>query len=201
MGTCYDGKRVFNMLERKKEGESVFIMNENDTKMWDMKKMYNKTTFPDDESSLGYPIDIYQESINKTFPEWLVNFDYLTELLENYGFSKLDKDELKSLGLKKSIDSFEELHNQMQDKINNKFITSKEIGNALKMSVSEKEISFLNNYFIFKKNRNVDTVAVHTSMVSKFEQLSNINKNEEEDEPEIVKRTDVVKYKRKVKLI
>ncbi len=199
-GCCYDGKRVFNMLKNIKKGSSKFII-EDDVKMWNIKKMYSNDTFPDSLLSIGYRIDVYQESINKTFPEWLVNFDYLTELLENYGFSKLDKDELKSLGLKKSIDSFEELHNQMQDKINNKFITSKEIGNALKMSVSEKEISFLNNYFIFKKNRNVDTVAVHTSMVSKFEQLSNINKNEEEDEQEIVKRTDVIKYKRKVKLI
>ena len=39
------------MLERKKN-ESVFITNENDTKMWDVKKLYTQTTFPDDDTSL-----------------------------------------------------------------------------------------------------------------------------------------------------
>ena len=34
IGTCYDGKRVFKMLENKKVGESSFIMNSNNTKMW-----------------------------------------------------------------------------------------------------------------------------------------------------------------------
>ena len=51
IGTCYDGKKVFKMLERKTINESVFIKNENHTKMWDLKKLYTKTTFPDDVES------------------------------------------------------------------------------------------------------------------------------------------------------
>ena len=70
------------------------------------------------------------------------------------------------------------------------------------MSVSEKQISFLNNYFIYKKNRNVDTNAVYSSMVAKFEESSKIKENEEEDDDnKFVVRPDVVKYKRKIKLI
>jgi len=56
---------------------------------------------------LGYAIDIYQETINKTFREYLVNFNYLNRILENYGFVKLTSDELKELGLNNSVGSFE----------------------------------------------------------------------------------------------
>ena len=40
------------------------------------KKLYDNKTFPNDSMSLGYKIDVYQESINKTFSEYLVNFDF-----------------------------------------------------------------------------------------------------------------------------
>ena len=59
--------------------------------------------FADDETSLGYAIDVYQETINKTFREYLVNFEYLTNLMEDYGFVVLDKDELDSLKLENSV--------------------------------------------------------------------------------------------------
>ena len=109
------GKRVFQKLANKETGESIFIMNDNDTKMWDIKKLYNQTTFPDDETSLGYPIDVYQESINKTFKEYLVNFDFLTRVLENYGFVPITIEEANSIGFPKAIGSFEELFDVMND--------------------------------------------------------------------------------------
>merc|ERR1712127_148134 len=40
IGTCYNGERVFNKLLSKKKGESIFILNDNGTKMWDIKKQY-----------------------------------------------------------------------------------------------------------------------------------------------------------------
>ena len=56
------------------------------TKIYEITKQYNDTGFPEDETSLGYSIDVYQESINKVFREYLVNFKYLQRILENYGF-------------------------------------------------------------------------------------------------------------------
>ena len=53
IGTCYDGERVFNKLLSKKQDESIFILNDNGTKMWDIKKKYNSEVFQADESSLG----------------------------------------------------------------------------------------------------------------------------------------------------
>ena len=36
IGTCYDGKKLFNLLTSKKNSESIFILNKNETKMWDV---------------------------------------------------------------------------------------------------------------------------------------------------------------------
>ena len=96
IGTCYDGKKVFNLLEGKKQNESAIII-QNDKTMWEVKKRYDADTFNDDETSLGYAIDVFQESINKTFTEYLVNFTYFERLLENYGFRMLKKDGIKRI--------------------------------------------------------------------------------------------------------
>ena len=69
-------KRLFRKLRQKNENESVFLMSKENTKMWDVKKLYASNEFNDDESSLGYKIDVYQESINKTFSEYRVNLTF-----------------------------------------------------------------------------------------------------------------------------
>ena len=55
---------------------------------------------------MGYAIDVYQDTINKTFREYLVNYKYLTLMMERYGFRLLNADELDSVGFSKSIGSF-----------------------------------------------------------------------------------------------
>ena len=47
--------------------ESIVIMKE-ERKVWELTKKYDSDTFEDNETSVGYAIDIYQETINKTFP-------------------------------------------------------------------------------------------------------------------------------------
>ena len=203
IGTCYDGQKVFNLLDKKKTGDSIFSMNSNDTKMWDIKKLYTKTTFKDDESSLGYAIDVYQESINKTFTEYLVNFDFLTRTLENYGFVPLTDNEANKLGFNQSIGSFELLFDNMKNDITNNKIKTANIGKALNMSINEKQISFLNNYFIYKKVRNPNAKEITNNLLTVTDEqikLNNedtnlINKDIKKD-----KKRDVIKYKKKLKL-
>ena len=79
IGTCYDGKKLFRLLEEKNEEESISKYN-NGQKIWEVQKMYDKDEFKDDATSFGYAINVYQESINKSFKEYLVNFNYLTIL-------------------------------------------------------------------------------------------------------------------------
>ena len=51
-----------------------------DKLIWSITKMYNNVEFNPNESSLGYKIDVYQESINKYF----VDIRYLNKELICY---------------------------------------------------------------------------------------------------------------------
>tara|TARA_Y100001970_G_scaffold293714_1_gene442575 strand:+ start:2242 stop:5520 length:3279 start_codon:yes stop_codon:yes gene_type:complete len=164
IGTCYDGKRVFNALRDKKLNESITI-NQDGRKMWQINKNYIQTEFRDDDSSLGYTISVYQESINKTFPEFLVNFDYLTELIENYGFTPLTQDEAAQLDFVSSIGSFSLLFDDLKKNIKQNSRLRKIVGTSTNMNHNEKKISFLNNYFIFRKRRPVNAESVFNSII------------------------------------
>jgi hypothetical protein len=59
--TCYDGTTVFNLLSKENKGGSVSVVN-NGKKIYELTKQYSQTGFPDDENSIGYAIDVYQES-------------------------------------------------------------------------------------------------------------------------------------------
>ena len=207
VGGCYDGSAIFDSLRGKIAGDSMSIL-EDGKKLWQVTKGYDRDTFENDETSLGYSIDVFQETINKTFREYLVNFDYLNRLLENYGFVQLTRDECNEIGIPSSVGSFQQLYGLMENEIN-KFPKRKlEYGDSLKMTPQEKQISFYNNYFIYKKIRNVDTRAVYNTMVgsSKFqEQLNNMNEETAdqavEEEEQVVKVKAPKKLKRKLKLV
>lgn len=159
VGTCYDGKRIFNMLKGKKNGDEVELHHANTSnKIWGVKKLYDEDTFEDDRTSVGYTISVYQETINKAFEEYLVNFDYLIRVMENYGFQVLTDVDAKRIGLPSGCGLFEDLFKQMTSSKLGRGST--EFGTAANMTANEKEISFKNRYFVFKKisNVNIDRV-------------------------------------------
>ncbi len=164
IGTSYDGKKMFDILKNVNKGNSVTkIDQETNTKIWEVTKQYDNTGFENDETSLGYRIDVYQETINKVFSEYLVNYTYLSRLLENYGFiehSKIDDGNVKTKQLKDAFKStsFKELFYKMKKSKEN-------YGSAQKMSQNESDISFMNRIFIYKKVRNVDTVRVTDTLL------------------------------------
>ena len=164
IGTCYDGKKIFNLLRDKKENESVSSYKDG-KKIWEVVKKYDSDEFENDETSLGYGISVYQETINKYFMEYLVNFDYLTTMMDHYGFEVLSSDDASKMKLPSGIGSFEELYRELKKQVKrekrSKFKTASEleIGQSLNLdkSKAERNISFLNNYFVFKKVRNVNS--------------------------------------------
>jgi hypothetical protein len=164
IGTCYDGKRVFNSLRNKELGESIMI-NQDGMKMWEVSKKYLQTEFNDNKSCLGYTISVYQESINKSFDEYLVNFDYLTQIIENYGFVPCPVEECQEMGFTTPIGSFQLLYDDLLASIKEKPGKKKMFKEAYKMNMNEKKISFLNNYFIYKKVRQVNAESVLKSLV------------------------------------
>jgi hypothetical protein len=100
---------------------------------------------------------VYQESINKTFREYLVNFNYLKRLMANFGFEVVPRDDaLKDLGLPDGTGMFEQLHAQMMARIKQTPSLASDFGDAPDMRDYERRISFYNRYFVFKKVRSID---------------------------------------------
>ena len=159
IGTSYDGKKIFELLKTKNKGESVDIY-QNKTKIWEIRKEYDDKHFEDDASSIGYQIDVYQESINKMFAEYLINYDYLARVMENFGFRLITREEAKEIGLPEGSGMFSELYRWMQEEVLRNPSMKYKVGNAIKMSVNEKKISFLNRYFVYKKIRHVNAEKV-----------------------------------------
>ena len=124
--------------------------------------------------SLGYDIDVYQESINKTFKEYLVQFDFFKRIMENYGFVILPKEEANSMQIPDGTGLFETLFNEMEKELQQNPKLKTNIKSSLQMTPEEKQISFLNRYYIFKKIRNVDAKKIESVMTV----------HEEEDDPE-----------------
>ena len=180
IGTSYDGKLIFNMLKNIKEGESISSFD-NQTKIWEVTKRYSRSEFDDNVSCLGYGIDVYQESINKVFREYLVNYDYLTQLLENYGFVLLPREDLREKAISDSTGFFSDLFTKMNNDLKRNPKLARDFKEAPNMSAGERQISFLNRYFIYKKVRNVDTESVFLGLTKKTVE-------EEREEEEATKR-------------
>jgi len=150
IATCYDGRTIFNMLKKKQQGESKTIYVDG-KKIWSVTKEYDTSIFEDNESSLGYEISVYQDSINQTITEYLVNFDFLTSTMDKYGFSLITREEAKFMGFPEGSGMFSELYNSMKIELNKNPKKESDYKEAAHMTQYEKEISFLNRFFIYKK--------------------------------------------------
>ena len=159
IGTCYDGATVFSALENKEEDESL-VTYQDDKKMWEITKKYTSEQFEDNETSVGYAINVYQESINKIFKEYLVNFTYLRALLENYGFELATREEARAMGLPSATGLFNEMFSAMEQQIAQGFFKKADVGTAENMTPQEKQVSFYNRFFVFKKIRHVEASKV-----------------------------------------
>ena len=200
IGTCYDGKTVFNLLKDKKKEESVIITSEG-RKIFEIVKLYDQTGFPDDDMSVGYPINVYQESINQYLQEYLVNFDYVKRIMEDYGFVLVFKNECIKMGLPDSTGMFSELFANLQNDIKREQKVAAEYGKAENMMEEEKQISFLNRYFVFKKVRNVNTDKIAKIIDQEAKMAENIEEAITEDIEKMEKKEDTVAAKPVVRKI
>jgi hypothetical protein len=209
IGTAYDGKTIFNKLRKIKTNESIQIV-ENGKKIWEITKRYGADNFDDDSSSIGYKIDVYQESINQQIPEYLINFDYFNRVMEAYGFKIIARDEAQELGLPEGTGLFEELFMNMVEEIKKNKYKEKDYENAVNMTIFEKKISFLNRYFVYKKMMEVNTEKVEIELGEYSESemqrnnvesihQENIGKKEEEREKKIKQK--VRKLSKKLLLV
>jgi len=193
VGTCYDGQTVFDELKHKNQGDSLTILQrDSGKKIFGLTKQYSFTGFPEDENSTGYAIDVYQESINKVFREYLVNFRYFVRLMDDYGFTLISQEEASAMGLPSPSGKFEELFNMMTTELNRNRSRHVDYGFAKNMTLDEKKISFMNRYFVFKKMRNVNAEKVaklllrHESVDKENEELETLETDENKSAPKRV---------------
>tara|TARA_Y200000002_G_scaffold382870_2_gene401783 strand:- start:393 stop:3842 length:3450 start_codon:yes stop_codon:yes gene_type:complete len=159
IATAYDGKLVFDMLKNKSLEDGVSIY-EDGAKLWEIKKGYSLNSFEDDSSCCGYSIDVFQESINQPIQEYLVNYDYLRRIMEDYGLQVLNRDEANELGLPDGEGLFSDLFTSLSNKSSTQKREYEQYKDALNMNEYEKKISFLNKYIVYKKVRIVNTQKV-----------------------------------------
>ena len=101
------------------------------------------------ELSLGRKISVFQESINKEFDEYLVNFDYFEKVMRDHGFA-IDTDFAVEDQEMNATESFEVIYKKLYQN-----------GKQSNITNYEKEISFLNRCFVFKKiNDNVKSYPI-----------------------------------------
>jgi hypothetical protein len=136
-------------------GESITILK-NGHKIYEVTKQYDQTGFPAEEMGLGYSIDVYQESINKVFREYLVNFEYFTRTMDDYGFVLVTKEESRKMNMPNGTGLFSDLFTHMENEVKYKPRNKDDYGTASLLSPEERRISFMNRYFMFRKVRNVD---------------------------------------------
>ena len=144
IGCCFDGDKVFKLLQNIDKGESV-TGTEEGAEIWSITKEYEDDEFLAEDSSVGIPVDVEFISIGSKHREYLVSFEYFTKRMRTAGFRLLTDTEWKQLGLTSSSATFDTTY---QDAVRQ--------GKKYKMSDSVKKFSFLNRWFIFKRQESED---------------------------------------------
>lgn len=151
IGTSFDGKRLFNSLKGKKilDGEDAG---------WKITKKYMIDDYDEKEPNYGLLIGVDVHSFSREQEEPLFNFSYFEKKMKERGFEKV------------MIEGFANIYENEKEKNNYTFLKD--------MSEKEKEFSFYNNSFVFKKNGNKEEDnKTNTSISNNENNITNNNKN------------------------
>jgi len=164
IGTTFDGERVYNLLNKS---DSISGKKFSGEIMWKIEKKYtSKFSFTDKKGNFGKKIDVFVKTIGAVHSEYLVNFNYMKKIMEDYGFSMV------------FIKPFEELYNELMEGKNLMDLSTKELEKDMeavkKMSEDEKRFSFLSSAFMFKKERN-SSDALMKKLVDLMEKKNKVN--------------------------
>jgi len=149
IGTCYDGKKIFNAL---KDTDRIEYTNEDDNLIYSIEKKYETKDFND--VTFGERIDVYMDSIGETYSEYLVNFDMFVSIMADNGF-KLSKPKFKDKYdiFNGAMNSFESILDNLNKNKDN--VIFKKYKNDVMPILKDKmlyDLSSYNNYFIFQRS-------------------------------------------------
>jgi len=142
IGCCFDGNLVYNALLGKQLGDSLDGYKDEQL-IWRIRKQYlniGSSVKLDAYTPMGMAIDVYLHSIGKSITEYLVSYDYLVRR-----FSEINLVPVKT-------ELFGDIYKKYNDVPEFKHILSS-------MDSSEKQFSFLNRLFIFRKESNDIVIA------------------------------------------
>jgi mRNA (guanine-N7-)-methyltransferase len=149
IGTCLDGIEVDKQMRDNDIGLGGSISGKLDDRvLWDIRKDYKVFDNKDSDKNYGLKIDVYIETINKRVTEYIVDFRLLEKELAKYDIRPLNNKECKELNVTSSSGSFKELFKLMKSSS----VKSYHIKSATEMSDQEQHYSFMNRWFIFKKD-------------------------------------------------
>ena len=88
----------------------------------------------------------------------------------------------RKYGFRRATDTFNRLYTAFEDETVNKpnIEVEKEYGETMYMKEEEKDISFLNRYYIFKKVNNIDALRLTTALLEGVSYNGEINMMEEQ---------------------
>lgn len=133
IGTCMDGSKVLKRMEALQKQESISGKMD-DRIIWNIRKNY------DEREDFGCEIKVFMESIGVESSEYVVDKDVLNKKVESFGLSKVE------------ITSFEDIYKRVlsADETAPEYYVK-----AVKdMTDVEKEYSFMNMLFVFRKDDN-----------------------------------------------
>jgi SAM-dependent methyltransferase len=150
-GTSLDGSKVNNKFKINENNlkllgnsKSNKIKGEIDGRLlWSIEKLYD--TYNDNEpfKNIGKKIKVYMETINQELDEYLVDYNLLEQKLKARNILPLNDEDLKKFQLdtlNTSSGSFQMIYD---------YYTNKK--KTINLDIVNKEISFLNKWFIFRK--------------------------------------------------
>jgi len=113
--------------------KSPLTISSDESPLCTITKKYTDSAVVMDNTCLGYTIDVLQSIIGVTHQEWLVFFPYFIAVMQSYGFEEVEIVDFKTM--------YKQVPNTMTD--------------------GERQLSFLNRTFKFKKVREVLVVVKH----------------------------------------
>lgn len=147
IGTCLDGFKVKETLARAKihNGESLPGVLEGRT-LWDIRRLYKDN----DPTSITYgeEVEIYMESIGKIAKEYLVNLSLLVNKLAKYNILLVKDDD--PIGLP-AFENYRETYDKLVETTERTDENGIYYDNMLSLSQTEKDYSFMNMWFCFRK--------------------------------------------------
>ena len=156
VGTCLDALKVDDALRDVSKGSYVQGVK-NGSVIWQIMRMYDALNKTDPLANVGLKIRVFMESIGQAMVEYLVDINLLVAALAEVGIHPLTPDECTLLFGKKgdtakmSTGLFSELYADMVEHIT----TSKKPDTGLELARNmddvEKEYSFLNRWFVFRR--------------------------------------------------